>query len=106
MAAIRRAVARAAAREAAAEGAACSLCMERPQGVVFGCGHQVLTQPARCTSHHTVGCTTIGRVQHAGGAQCRLCCLQVCADCSRERCPKECPFCREPIITRINLFRS
>ena len=44
MAAIRRAVARAAAREAAAEGSACSLCMERPQGVVFGCGHQVAAE--------------------------------------------------------------
>ena len=41
MAAIRRAAARAAAREAAAEGTTCSLCMENPQGVVFGCGHQV-----------------------------------------------------------------
>jgi hypothetical protein len=43
MAAIRRAAARTAAREAAAEGSTCSLCMEHPQGVVFGCGHQVLS---------------------------------------------------------------
>jgi hypothetical protein len=53
MAAVRQAVARAAAREA--EGSTCSLCMERPQGVVFGCGHQVqLILRASRTPWHTV----------------------------------------------------
>lgn len=47
MVAVRRAAARAAAREAAAEGSAtCSLCMERPQGVVLGCGHLVRDRSA------------------------------------------------------------
>ena len=109
MAATRRAAARAAAREAAAEGSACSLCMERPQGVVFGCGHQV--QQNSCLLHRTIcqevrnkGHSPVGT--HREGADCRLCFPQVCADCSRERCPQDCPFCREPIVTRINLFRS
>lgn len=68
MAAMRRAAARAVAREAAAEGAACSLCMERPQGVVFGCGHQVQPSTAWRNSQYTRSLATYSSVRQ-GAAQ-------------------------------------
>ena len=58
-----------AARERAAdEATTCSLCMDHPKGVVFGCGHQT------------------------------------CAECSAAH--SDCPFCREPISSRITLFQT
>lgn len=57
-------------RERAAEEATlCSLCMERPKAVAFGCGHQT------------------------------------CSNCSDAH-QDSCPFCRQPISSRIRLFHT
>lgn len=56
-------------RERAAEEAVtCSLCMDEPKAIVFGCGHQTC---ATCSGNHAA-----------------------------------CPFCRQPITTRITLYRT